>query len=219
MSLLIFAFSARTGKRSRATPSPRAISRNAAYQNAFRSEHIDAQALFARHLGRLVGKADVAVVSPDLGGEKRAELFRERLEKMLARPVAKAFMDKRRSEGKVVGDIFAGDVMGRIAIVLDDLISGGGTMARVAAACHKHGATKVWCTATHGVFSPQAVGALEAAQIDRILVTDSVPLPAYMNTELLRSRLTVVSIANLVAQAIRCCHGGGSIARLLEEGA
>jgi len=193
----------------------------AAYQNAFRcdTEHLDAQALFARHFIRLVGKEEVAVVSPDLGGEKRAELFRERLERMLARPVAKAFMDKRRSEGKVVGDIFAGEVAGRIAIVLDDLISGGGTMARVAAACRKEGAKEVWCAATHGVFSAHAVSVLKSAPIDRIVVTDSVSLPAYMDTEPLRRRLTVLSIANLVAQAIRCCHGGGSIVKLLEEGA
>jgi len=193
----------------------------AAYQNAFRcdTEHLDAQALFARHFVRLVGKAEAAVVSPDLGGEKRAELFRERLERMLARPVAKAFMDKRRSEGKVVGDIFAGDVKGRIAIVLDDLIAGGGTMARVAGACRKEGAKQVWCAATHGVFSVEAAAALEAAPIDRIVITDSVPLPAYMRTETIQSRLAIVSVANLIAQAIRCCHTGGSIAKLLEEGA
>jgi ribose-phosphate pyrophosphokinase len=193
----------------------------AAYQNAFRcdSEHLDAQALFAGHFARLVGKQEVAVVSPDLGGEKRAELFRERLERTLTRPVAKAFMDKRRSEGKVTGDIFAGDVKGRVAIVLDDLISGGGTMARVAAACRREGAREVWCAATHGVFSAGAACVLENAPIDRLVVTDSVPLPAHMNSELLQKRLTVVSVANLVAQAIRCCHDGSSIAKLLEEGA
>ncbi|HTO80274.1 MAG TPA: ribose-phosphate pyrophosphokinase [Methylocystis sp.] len=193
----------------------------AAYQNAFRcdSEHLDAQALFARHFARLIGKEEVAVVSPDLGGEKRAELFRERLERTLARPVGKAFMDKRRSEGRVTGDIFAGDVKGRIAIVLDDLISGGGTMARVAAACRREGAQAVWCAATHGVFSAGAASVLERAPIDRIVVTDSVPPPAAMNSGLLQKRLTIVSVASLLAQAIRCCHGGGSIAKLLEEGA
>ena len=193
----------------------------AAYQNAFRcdSEHLDARALFARHFSRLVGKEKVAVVSPDLGGEKRAELFLERLERMLAQPIAKAFMDKRRSEGKVAGDIFAGDVKGRIAIVLDDLISGGGTMARVAAACRREGAKAVWCAATHGVFSAEAARVLESAPIDRIVVTDSVPLRAHMNSDLLQQRLTVVSVANLLAQAIRCCHEGGSIAKLLEDGA
>lgn len=193
----------------------------AAYQNAFRcdSEHLDAQALFARVFGRLIGKEEVAVVSPDLGGEKRAELFRERLETVLARPVAKAFMDKRRSEGKVTGDIFAGDVKGRIAIVLDDLISGGGTMARVASACRREGATEIWCAATHGVFSSEAAHVLENAPIDRLVITDSVPLPTYMNRDVLQKRLAVVSVANLLAQAIRCCHGGGSITKLLGEGA
>jgi len=193
----------------------------AAFQNAFRcdTEHLDAQALFARHFARLVGKKDVAVVSPDLGGEKRAELFRERMEKVLERPIAKGFLDKHRSEGKVVGEIFAGDVSGRVAIVLDDLISGGGTMARVAAACRKNGAKEVWCAATHGVFSPNAAPVLEGAKIDRIVITDTVPLPGFMSTQGLQSHLTVLSVAPLLAQAIRCCHSGGSITKLLEAGA
>jgi ribose-phosphate pyrophosphokinase len=191
-----------------------------AFQNAFRcdTDYLHAQTLFARHFVGLVGDADVAVVSPDLGGEKRADLFRERLEKMLARPVAKAFMDKRRSEGKVAGDIFAGDVDRRIAIVFDDLISGGGTMARVAEACRRHGATQVWCVATHGVFSQAAPATLERAPIDRIVITDSVPAPTFMERSELRSRMEIVSIAGLLAQAIKCCHCGGSIVRLLEEG-
>jgi ribose-phosphate pyrophosphokinase len=193
----------------------------AAFQNAFRcdTEHLDAQALFAHHFRGLIGKADVAVVSPDLGGEKRAELFRARLERMLARPVAKAFMDKSRSEGRVAGDIFAGDVEGRVAIVLDDLISGGGTMARVAQACRKHGATQVWCAATHGVFSKGAVATLGAAPIDRIVITDTIPLPDFVASRELQPRLHVVSVANLVAEAIKRSHGGGSITKLLEEGA
>ena len=192
----------------------------AAFQNAFRcdTEHLDAQAVFARHFVRLIGEADVAVVSPDLGGEKRAEQFRERLERTLKRPVAKAFMDKHRSEGKVVGDIFAGDVLGRIAIVLDDLMSGGGTMARVARACHDRGATQIWCAATHGVFSPRAASVLREAPINRIVITNTVPLPLFMNAEPLKERLEVLSVTNLVAQAIKCCHVGGSITELLEEG-
>jgi len=92
-------------------------------------------------------------------------------------------------------------------------------MARVAAACRREGAQAVWCAATHGVFSAGAAGVLEGAPIDRIVVTDSVPLSAHMNSDPLQKRLAVVSVANLLAQAIRCCHGGGSIAKLLEEGA
>jgi ribose-phosphate pyrophosphokinase len=192
----------------------------AAFQNAFRcdTEHLDAQAIFAHHFKRLIGEANVAVVSPDLGGEKRAEQFRERLERTLGQPVSKAFMDKRRSEGKIVGDIFAGDVSGRIAIILDDLISGGGTMARVARACRDHGATQVWCAATHGVFSPSAGSVLLEAPIDRIIITDTVSPSSLTNFEKFNERLTVLSATELVANAIKCCHEGGSIVKILEEG-
>ncbi len=189
----------------------------AAFQNAFRcdTDHLDAHAVFAAYVLPQLGARPVAVVSPDLGGEKRAELFRERLERMLAREVGKAFMDKRRSEGKVVGEIFAGDVSGRVALVLDDLISGGGTMARVANACRAHGAAEVWCLATHGVFSPRAADVLNAAPIDRLIVTDTVTLAQHAEA---LSRLKIVSVAPLFARAIACCHEGGSIVALLERG-
>jgi ribose-phosphate pyrophosphokinase len=192
----------------------------AAFQNAFRrgAIHLDAQAVFARHLAAEIGEEPLAVVSPDLGGEKRAELFRQRMEKLLERPVAKGFMDKHRSMGKVTGEIFAGDVEGRTVILLDDLISTGGTMARTAAACRKHGAGKVWLVATHGVFSKDASAILRNAPVDRLLVSDTVPLPSSMDTEDMKKRLAIVSVSGLVAEAIRRLHSGGSIVELLDKG-
>ncbi|MBI3274834.1 MAG: ribose-phosphate diphosphokinase [Methylocystis sp.] len=192
----------------------------AAFQNAFRcqTESLDAQAVFVRHFVGALGGAPVAVVSPDLGGEKRAELFRQRLERALARPVAKGFMEKHRSMGQVSGEIFAGDVVGRTVIVLDDLISAGGTMARAAAACRKAGAARVWLAATHGVFSSRAAAVLGEAPVDRIVVTDAVPLPTGMKLADFKGRLNFVSVAGLIAEAIRRRHTGGSITELLEEG-
>ncbi len=192
----------------------------AAFQNAFRrgAIHLDAQAVFARHLAAEIGEEPLAVVSPDLGGEKRAELFRQRMEKLLERPVAKGFMDKHRSMGKVTGEIFAGDVEGRTVIVLDDLISTGGTMARTAAACRKHGASKVWLVATHGVFSKDASAILRDAPVDRLLVSDTVPLPPSMDTADMKKRIAIVSLTGLVAEAIRRLHSGGSIVELLDKG-
>jgi ribose-phosphate pyrophosphokinase len=186
----------------------------AAFQNAFRCEtvHLDAQALFARRVVADAADSAIAVVSPDLGGEKRAELFRLRLERMLKRPVAKAFMDKYRSEGRVVGDI-----KDRTAIVIDDLIAGGGTVARTAAACRANGAARVWVAATHGVFSETAAAVLANAPIDRLIITDSVPLDPAVATAL-GDRLTVVSVAGLIAEAIRRLHANGSITQLLDEG-
>lgn len=193
----------------------------AAFQNAFRCEtiHLDAQALFARRLVADIGDASVAVVSPDLGGDKRAELFRQRLERLLSRPVAKGFMDKFRSEGRVTSDIFAGDVQDRIAIVIDDLIAGGGTMARVAAACRAHGACRVVGVATHGVFTADAQALLANASLDRLLITDTAPIqPTSPIAKTLGDRLTVVSAAPLFGEAIRRRHMNLSITELLENG-
>ena len=192
----------------------------AAFQNAFRcdTETLDAQAVFARHFLAELGDVPVAVVSPDLGGEKRAELFRQRMEMALGRPVAKGFMDKHRSMGRVTGEIFAGDVAGRTVIVVDDLISTGGTMARTAVACRKHGAAQVWLAATHGLFASGAESALRDAPVEKIIVTDSVPLPPGMNSAAFEGRLSVVSVTGLVAEAIRRCRTGGSITDLVEHG-
>jgi ribose-phosphate pyrophosphokinase len=191
----------------------------AAFENAFRCETIplDAHALFARHFAAVIGAEPVAVVSPDLGGEKRAELFRERLEKTLGRPVGKAFMDKTRSEGRVTGDIFAGEVAGRIAIILDDLIAGGGTIARTAAACRAQGAARILAAATHGVFTAKTPRLLLDAPLDALTLTDSVPL-ADAAAQALDGRLTVLPLAPLVAQAIRRRHENGSITELLANG-
>ncbi len=124
----------------------------AAFQNAFRCPtiHLDTDRLFARTLAPRLKDKKISVVSPDLGGGKRAESFREALEHELGRPVGKAFLDKQRSMGVVTGDIFAGDVAGATALILDDLIGTGGTMVRAATACRTHGATEILALATHG---------------------------------------------------------------------
>ncbi len=191
----------------------------AAFQNAFRcrAEHLDTDALFAHALaGRLKGRR-AAVVSPDPGGEKRAELFRATLERVLGAPVAKAFVDKTRSMGKVTSDLFAGDVEGRTAIILDDMITTGGTMMRAAAACRRNGASEVIAVATHGLFVGGAPELMRDAPIDEIWVTDCVALSDAMAAEVHRGRLRVVRAGELLAGAIRRCHRGGSINELLEH--
>ncbi|MBY6243557.1 ribose-phosphate pyrophosphokinase [Methylosinus sp. Sm6] len=190
----------------------------AAFENAFRIEAValDAQALFARHFVQRIGQAPAAVVSPDLGGEKRAELFRQRLEALLGRAVAKGFMDKHRSMGEVTGEIFAGDVAGRTVVILDDLISSGGTMARTAAACRANGAARVCLAATHGLFA-RGGATLRDAEVDEIVVTDSVPPPADA-VAALGARLVVLGVAPLLARTIERLQSGGSIDDLLEQG-
>ena len=191
----------------------------AAFQNAFRrrSEHLDTRALFTRALARRLRGRRVAVVSPDPGGEKRAELLRESLERALDSPVAKAIVDKVRSMGVVSGDLFAGDVAGRTAVVFDDMITTGGTMVRAAMACRTHGAKEVLAVATHGLFVDGAKAAFASTDIDEFWVTDTLPLPPSLAESPSRARLRIVPIGGLLAEAIHRLHAGGSIVELQDN--
>jgi len=174
----------------------------AAFQNAFRipTIHIEPYPAFADHLADRIGDADVVVVSPDLGGGKRADAFRAVLEARIGRPVGKAFAEKHRSMGVVSGDLFAGEVSGRKVVIVDDMISSGTTMARVAGECHARGAAEIYLAATHALFSADAAERLGQPHISGILIADTVQplrIPAA-----LRDRVTVVETAALIAEAM-----------------
>jgi ribose-phosphate pyrophosphokinase len=188
----------------------------AAYQNAFRcgTEHLEATGLFVGHFAPRLRDVPVTVVSPDAGGIKRAEQFRQALAAALGHPVGAAFAEKYRSAGVVTGDMVVGDVQGRVAIVLDDLISTGGTIARTVAACRKLGATAVHAAASHGLFVGDAAQVLAEPALASIVVTDSVPafrLPAGP----VREKLVVLPTTVLFAEVIACLAGEGSITQLL----
>ena len=189
-----------------------------AFQNAFRNPtiHLDTRRLFIDHLIGRLAQEPVCVVSPDPGGVKRAQLFREMLEARLARPVAQAFMDKRRSAGVVSGELLIGDVGGSHAIIVDDLVASGGTMARAAAALRGNGARSVICCAAHGLFTGGAEDVLGTPTLDRIIITDSVP-PFRLSSRFAAERCEIVSAAPLFAGCIRGLEGDGSISRLLGD--
>jgi ribose-phosphate pyrophosphokinase len=189
-----------------------------AFQNAFRcrTEHLEAKGLFARHMVGLLSGEEVAVVSPDLGGAKRAGAFRERLERDLGRPVSSAFAEKKRSGGVVSGELLAGDVSGRVAVVLDDMIGSGTTMKRAAVACRAAGAREVYAVATHGLFLSGASEVVADPSLTGVVVTDTVP-PFRLVDEAVRRKVTVLPAAPLLAEAIRRLHTGGSLIELMES--
>ncbi|MDO9270143.1 MAG: ribose-phosphate pyrophosphokinase [Methylobacter sp.] len=190
----------------------------AAFQNAFRcpADHLEAGNLFVRHFSERLRDLEVVVVSPDVGGVKRAEQFREALSRHLNRPAASAFMEKQRSAGIVSGEALVGDVKGKTAIIIDDMISTGGTISRTAHACRKQGAQSVHAAASHGIFVGNANQVVADPALDSLVITNTLP-PFRLDPELVRNRLTVLDVAPLFADAIRRIHNGGSIVELLGE--
>lgn len=182
----------------------------AAFQNAFRcpTMHLEAHRVFEAVANEIASSGPIAVASPDPGGVKRAQLWRESLEQRLARAIGFAMVDKRRSAGLVSGgELVAGEVAGATVLLLDDLIATGETMLRAAVALHRAGATAVVAFAAHGLFVEPAGEVLAGEPIARVVVTDSVPPFRLGPTSPAGHKLQVVSSVPLFADAIRDSHG------------
>lgn len=149
---------------------------------------------------------DCVIVSPDAGGVERARAFAKRLNASLA------IIDKRRESPNVsqVMNII-GDVNGLVAVILDDIVDTGGTLARAAQALTDKGARKVFACCSHPVLSGKAVEVLSASPIEEIIVTDTIPL----REEAKRcERIKVLSISGLLATAIQNIYGDESVSSL-----
>jgi len=188
-----------------------------AFQNAFRcrTEHLEAQNLFVAYFRNIFRSHEkIAVMSPDIGGVKRAEQFRDMLAKELSTDVDFAFMEKTRSKGIVSGEAVIGDVAGKVVIILDDLISTGTTMARAAAACDRLGAMGVYVVATHGAFLPKSNEALQEKALIKVVVTNTIA-SGRLDQALAREKLVVLDVAPLFAETIRRLNSGGSLVSLM----
>jgi ribose-phosphate pyrophosphokinase len=180
------------------------IHNEAAFDNAFRCQAIRLEAadVFAAELAKEVADQPVVVMSPDIGGVKRAQRLREHLARTLARDVDFAFMEKRRVSGVVSGDKMVGDLGKRAVVIYDDMIVSGSTILRACQAARHAGATSVYVAAAHAAFQPAAVQLFESHAADRVLVTDSIELrPEF--TRWLGTGLRVCSVAPLVARTIQ----------------
>lgn len=184
------------------------VHNTAAFDNGFRcpTRHIETAELFAEHFAPLARAEDIVAVSPDAGGVKRVEQFRRALERKSGKALDNAFVEKYRSGGIVTGGTLVGDVAGRTAVILDDLISTGNTLLRAARACRAAGASRVFAAATHGLFTGGAAELFTGGDLDGIVIADTVPIPAMISPSA-RGRLTVLDSTALVAAAIGRARG------------
>ncbi len=150
----------------------------------------------------------LAVVSPDSGGVERARFYAKFLKANLA------IIDKRRvGDNEAVVMNIVGDVDGRDVIIVDDMIDTGGTIVNATEEMRKKGARRLFAAATHGVLSGPAIDRLRASEFERVLVTNTVPLAEEKRI----SKIKVLTVAPLLAEAIRSIHEETSVSRLFVQ--
>ncbi len=151
---------------------------------------------------------DLVLVSPDVGNAKRARLYAQRLGGGLA------IIDKLRvSASRAEAGAIIGEVEGKTVLMVDDMISTAGTVTEGARLVKEHGAARVLIGATHAVLSGPAAERLCNDSIDEIVVTDSIPLNTEVRSRLER-KLTVLSVSELLGEAIRRIHHNESVSNL-----
>jgi ribose-phosphate pyrophosphokinase len=168
-------------------------------------DHLFAAPVIVEYFKRK-GLGPLTVVSPDAGGVERARYFAKKMDAPLA------IVDKRRIDVNVSEVMhLIGDVSGRPALVIDDIIDTAGTLVKTAEALLDNGATKVFAASTHPVLSGPAVERITKSSIDEVVVTDSVPLSAEARKI---PNITVLSVSELLARGIRNIHEETSISEL-----
>ena len=174
-------------------------------------DHLLAMPILTRHVKKKYGDKQLAVVSPDAGRIKVAESWANSLGGAPLAFIHKTRDISRPNESKA--NRVVGEVAGRICILVDDLIDTGGTIVQAAEALKADGAEDVIIAATHAVFSGPAVDRLKNCCAREVIVTNTLPLTEEMQFD----KLTVLSIAPLLAQAISAVFEDGSVTSLFKE--
>lgn len=158
---------------------------------------------------RTLALENVVIVSPDIGGVKRAREFAEYMRAPLA------IIDKRRARPNQIAEVVhvIGKVYRRTAILVDDIIDTGGTLVMGAEALTRRGVREVYACSTHAILSPPAIARIQRSPIRQLVVTDSIPVPPEKRT----AKVTVLSVAGLLGEAIQRIHGEVSVSELFGE--
>jgi ribose-phosphate pyrophosphokinase len=168
-------------------------------------DHLFAAPVIIEHVQKMALE-DLVVVSPDAGGVERARAYAKRLDASLA------IVDKRRDQPNVaeVHNVI-GEVEGRTALIVDDIVDTAGTLTKVAEAIKAAGAREVFASCTHPVLSGHAVERIERSPISKLIVTDSMPVA---KEKLASGKVVLLTIAELLARAIKNIHDETSVTSL-----
>jgi ribose-phosphate pyrophosphokinase len=170
-------------------------------------DNLYAMPVLVQYLRRQIDGKKVSVVAPDAGGVERARAFARRLNANLA------IIDKRRQRASEVAEMnLVGEVRDSIALLIDDMIDTAGTITEAAKVIMAAGATEVIACATHPILSDPACERIGKSVIKELVITNSIPLKARTQAEL--SNLKVLSVASLLAEAIRRIHNEESVSSL-----
>jgi len=168
-------------------------------------DNLVAAPVLASHIRALELK-DLTIVSPDAGGVGRARAFAKRLASELA------IIDKRRPSPNVAKVLHVlGDVKGRNVVILDDMVDTGGTLVQSVNALKREGAQKVYAACTHPVLSGQAVEKVENSDLEKLIVTNTIPLNNGVKSS---KKIVYLSVASLFGEAIRRINRGSSVSSL-----
>ena len=170
-------------------------------------DHLFAAPVLVKRLKDLIEVPERAVlVSPDAGGVERARAYAKRLDCSIA------IADKRREgPGKIAEVNIIGDVKGREAVLLDDIVDTAGTLAEVSRVLMQKGAKRVWAVATHAVLSGPAPERILDSPLERLILTDTVPIG---NKASLCPKIEVLSVSELLGEAIQRIHRQDSVSNL-----
>src|SRR5438477_1896853 len=167
-------------------------------------DHLFAAPVIIEYLARLESPK-LTMVAPDAGGAERARAYAKRLNAELA------VIDKRRTEDSTEVMNVIGDVQGRTCVIQDDIIDTAGTITKAASALKASGAERIFACAVHGVLSGPAIDRIEKSPIDKMIVTNTIPLTG---DKAKCEKIKVLSVARLLGQAIKSIHEETSVSSL-----
>ncbi len=169
-------------------------------------DHLYASSALIGEVRELAGEREVVIVSPDSGGVPRARAYA----KVLNAPLA--VIDKRRDRPNEIAEMrIVGDVKGRYAVLIDDMVDTAGTLTKAAGAVLDAGALAVSAVCTHGVLSGPAVDRIQGSVLENLVISDTIPL---RDNAKACEKIRVVSVAPLIGEAIRRIHTGDSVSSL-----